>query len=191
MEKIKMNFEQYTLPSVEEKISVEKKDITTNEGVFWSTKTGKIWMFVFIACIALSLVAGFFIYQAGSAPTVPVSIPTPIQTSSISPTLIPENIDLSKYSITVLNGSKINREARKLKELLEKEGFTVASIGNAHSSDNKKTTIQIKTTIPKTFLDKLKSLLVKSYVLDAVAELADTEDSEVVITIGSGKVNLK
>jgi len=116
------------------------------------------------------------------------STPSP---SKISPTPASDSaklaIDYSKYKIKVLNGSGIGGAAAKGKEIVESEKFIVEEIGNAKTSDYEKTIIQAKKDVDKAFLDKLKSVLEKTYLLDANKELEDSEEVDVVIIIGSSK----
>lgn len=105
--------------------------------------------------------------------TTPTNTPTPTE----------EDIDLSEYSIKVLNGSERNGEASKLKSVLEDEGYSVSSIGNADKTYSK-TTIQVKDSVSKAWVEKLKKTLSKSYILADISTLKD-EDTDVVINIGS------
>jgi len=103
------------------------------------------------------------------------------------PSPTPEKIDLSKYSITVLNGSGIKGEAAKVKDMLEEEGFSVVSVGNADASDYEKTILKAKEGVEAGFLDKLKSALSKSYVLASTQTLEKNDEDEIVVIIGSEK----
>jgi len=192
---------QFTLPSPQETAPEVKRntvfspvDLIPNspgEGFFWHTKSGKIWTAVFGIFIALAIVSGLLIYIEGASKSNQQGIiptPTPIIAQEQSPTPTPE-IDVSKYKIEVLNGSGISGEAARAKQLLEEEKFTVSSIGNADTLNYQKTIIQSKKTVPKEFLEKLKSFLEKLYVLDDVKELDESEKSHVVIIVGSEKVS--
>lgn len=184
---------RFTLPSPEENTSPETKNNTmsfspslaqtsSKESIFWHTRKGKIWMSVFGASIVLALVAGLFMYREGATLT---PSPTPAEKPQVSPTPTPEAVDLPKYKIEVLNGNGIQGEAAKLKKQLETEKFTVSSIDTADRLNYQKTVIQAKKTVPKKFLDKLKSFLEKEYILDDIKELPDNEKSDVVVIIGS------
>jgi len=116
------------------------------------------------------------------------STPSP---SRVSPTPASDSaklaIDYSKYKIKVLNGSGIGGAAAKGKEILESEKFVIEEIGNAETSDYEKTVIKAKKEVPSAFLSTLKSVLEKTYLLDANKELEDSEEVDVVIIIGSGR----
>lgn len=109
------------------------------------------------------------------------------QKTKISPTPIPTEVpvDLTKYSIRVLNGSEIEGEASKLKDALETEGFTVSSIGNASESSFLKTVIRTKTEVDEEYLEKLKTFLLKTYELEDVEELEESADDDIEIIIGA------
>lgn len=110
-------------------------------------------------------------------------VPTVTPTQVLTPT--EEPIDLGRYSIKVLNGSKIKGEAAKLEVNLETDGFKVLSAGNATSSAFAETMIRVKKNTDKTYLEKLKGFLAKSYVLAEIQELDGSEKTDVVIIIGS------
>lgn len=87
-------------------------------------------------------------------------------------------------SVTVTIDSK----DKSCEGLLEEEKFTVSSIGNGDRLDYQKTIIQAKKTVPKEFLDKLKDFLDKSYVLDNIKELDESEKFDIIVIIGIEKV---
>ena len=192
---------EFTLPSPQETAPEVKSDTTFSpadlipdssvENTFWHTKSGKIWTAVFSIFIAFAIVSGLLIYIEGASKSNQQGIiptPTPIiaQEQSLTPT--PE-IDVSKYKIEVLNGSGISGEASKAKQLLEEEKFTVSSIGNADTVNYQKTIIQVKKTVSKEFLDKLKGFIDKSYVLNDTEELDESGEPDVIIIVGSKKVS--
>lgn len=111
-------------------------------------------------------------------------------TSEITPTITPTatptpSVDLSAYTITIQNGSGISGEAARAKEKLEAAGFTVASTGNADTSDYQTTVISAKDAVSKYFLDKLKETLGSSYTLGEIKQMVDTQDSDVIVIIGN------
>lgn len=99
----------------------------------------------------------------------------------------PEEISKGKYTIEVLNGSGISGEAARVKGILEKEGYTVSSVGNAKGEDVTETTITVKDTAAKAWIDKLKTVLANSFSV-SVSESTDSDaKTDVVITVGSKK----
>lgn len=176
-----------------ETVSEERPIVVTSE------KKNNLLIFIVLIILGLALGAGLFFFRGAlgkiasqvtkqtgikkekAVPTVSRQEPT------VAPSPTPEKVDLSKYSITVLNGSGIKGEAAKLKEMLEEEGFSVASVGNADASDYEKTILKVKEGTETGFLDKLKSALGTSYVLASTQTLEKNDKNEVVIVIGSEK----
>ena len=107
---------------------------------------------------------------------------------SLSPTPeepTPKTVDLSKYTISVLNGSEIDGAASNLKSDLEGAGFQVSSIGNADKSDYAETVIQAKENVDKDFLDKLTTTLEESFAVGKTEELDEDSETDIIVIIGS------
>jgi len=102
---------------------------------------------------------------------------------TVKPTEKP--VDLTMYSIKVLNGSEVPGEASRLRDSLEKTGFKVSSIGNASESSFLKTVIMAKPNVNEAFLEKLKEELLKTYELDKIGELKESADDDIEIIIGA------
>ena len=170
---------------------------------FAPEKKSKLWLFVIVGFVFLVGGSGALLYfrekavkqdpkEEKVAPTPTAGKLSPIQ-SPVTPTVSSSSksanlkVDYLQYAIRVLNGSGIRGEASKLKDFLEEEKFVVKDIDNADSSDYEKTVIQAKKEVPSAFLSTLKSVLEKTYLLDANKELEDSEEVDIVIIIGSGK----
>src|SRR3989344_920453 len=110
-------------------------------------------------------------------PTIPTAQPTKVAS---------DEVKLNKYQIRVLNGSGITGEASKMKDILEKEGFKVGETGNADNYDYKETKVLAKKTVEQAFLEKLKAVISKTYVLSK--ENSASESSILVVIVGSKKV---
>lgn len=164
-----------------------------------SLKKKLLTIFLFVVIIIASVGGGYMIYSkvlrkeplktSETEQFAPASQNT--GESAVSPTQAPSStpklVDLTKYSIKVLNGSGIRGEAAKGQQILESMGFTVASIGNAPSSDYLKTVIQVKKNIDDSYLAKLKEVIGKYYVLSGVQEIPEDETAEVVVILGNTK----
>ena len=98
-----------------------------------------------------------------------------------------QEANLADYKIKVLNGSGIAGEAAKLKDLLEQEGFSVESIGNADKNDYEKTVIKTNKEVSPDVIKKLNEFLQKSYTVSEVEDLAGTEENNILIIIGREK----
>lgn len=111
--------------------------------------------------------------------------PTPNIGNKPSPTAMVLN--LTEYSIKILNGSEIAGAATKLKDSLIQDGFKVAEIGNADKNDYTDTIIFAKKDTNTAYLDKLKNTLKKIYVLgpDTKIPPVSTSEADIIITIGS------
>jgi len=156
-------------------------------------KNKKLWIVIAIVIISVFLVGGALWYfrenvmkraavkDVTPVPSVLKNTPTPATDSAKL------EIDFSKYKIKVLNGSGIGGEAARTRDILSDEEFNVEEIGNADKLDYEGTIIMAKADVPREFLDKLKSVLEETYLLDASEELESTEDIDVVIIIGSSK----
>lgn len=96
--------------------------------------------------------------------------------------------DLSLYDIKVLNGSGKAGVAGNLEKLLKDEGYSVLEIGNAGNSDYKETVIQAKENVPEEYIDKLKILLEKTYLLADLEELETENETDVVIIVGQNQI---
>jgi len=98
-----------------------------------------------------------------------------------------QEANLADYKIKVLNGSGIAGEAAKLKDLLEQEGFSVESTGNADKNDYEKTVIKTNKEVSPDVIKKLNEFLQKSYTVSEVEDLAGTEENNILIIIGREK----
>ncbi len=152
------------------------------------------WVIIAIIFIIVVLIGGtlwYFRENAVKQVSLEDKITSTPAPSRVSPTPASDSaklvLDYSKYKIKVLNGSGIGGAAAKGKEILESEKFVIEEIGNAETSDYEKTVIQAKKEVPSAFLDKLKSVLKETYLLDVNKELEDSEEVDVVIIIGSGR----
>ncbi|MGA3292036.1 MAG: LytR C-terminal domain-containing protein [Candidatus Microgenomates bacterium] len=149
-----------------------------------------LWIIIPLIFILGAILGGVVFYLKGvnkgqeesNTPTPEASIATPAPLASPSAT-----IDLTKYSITVFNGSGIAGEAGKVKDLLTSAGFTVGSTGNAATYDYTKTIIKAKTTVDADFLTQLSMTLSKNYVLDSNQTLATSSAVDVQVFVGSSK----
>jgi hypothetical protein len=151
---------------------------------------GFFLMVVLVTFIVGVLAIGGFYYFSNKTTLNPTPTPTP----TVSPTAIPsptaESVDLSSSTIEVLNGSGVSGVAAKVKSQLTDAGFTVSSVGNAETSDFTNTIISAKDKVDKAFIDALIKELEKSYKVEAkVNSLSDSNDTDVVVTVGTSTSN--
>ena len=120
--------------------------------------------------------------QPTVAPTVAVASPT------VAPTEKP--VDLSAYTVSVLNGSGIKGKAAEVKTSLTTAGFKVGTTGNAANSNFTSTEISAKKDVDQGYIDKLKAELEKDFVVKVSSAPAPaSQATDVVITIGSDTAN--
>lgn len=156
-------------------------------------KGNKLIWIILVIIIAAIVAGGVWMYLAGSTkkeePKTQEKTTTELEKEEITPTtaVATEEAKLDKYEIKVLNGSGVAGEASRLEESLEEGGFVVSETGNADNYDYTDTIIQAKTGIEKNFLDELKRILTKSYVLGKDAPLEATDSSDVIVIIGNKK----
>lgn len=147
-----------------------------------------LWILVPGILILGLLMGGIYAYLRGlNKLNNPTPSPTPIATlASPTPTPADKQTDLTKYLITILNGSGIAGEAAKVKDILEEAGFKVGSTANAKTYDYAKTEISTKTTVEADFVKSLATALGKTYqIADPATSSAQT--SPVIVTVGNLK----
>jgi hypothetical protein len=154
-------------------------------------KSPSIVLWIIIPGIFLlgAILGGIVFYQKGvnsgvTETSAPVTEPasTPVVSASPSAT-----IDLTKYTVTIFNGSGIAGEAGRAKTLLTDEGFKVGTTANAATYDYTKTIIKAKSTVEEAFVTALSKALGKNYSVDTTQTLSSTASDSVQVVIGSSK----
>ena len=92
-----------------------------------------------------------------------------------------------KYTISVLNGSGIAKEASRVQDVLEDDGYSVSSIGNTEE-DTKDSIIETSEDVEESYLMDLKKLLMKTYKTVKLEKLAEEAETDIVIIVGSDKI---
>jgi hypothetical protein len=109
--------------------------------------------------------------------------PEPSITPEPSPT--PTPVDIATYKINILNGSGKIGEASKVGDLLEEDGFSIDSTGNASRYDYQETIIQTKEEISEEITSSISSLLTNAgYTPEFGDVLDEDEDYDIIITVG-------
>jgi len=172
-----------------------KKEEVRNE-VVRSDKTQKpsnviLWILIPGVFLLGAVLGGIVFYQKGvsnksNATTAPMETNSIVASPSPTPAAT-TTVDLSKFPVSILNGSGIAGEAGKVKAILEAAGFTVSSTGNASAYNFTKTVIKVKADVDAQFVTKLSDTLSKTYLLDKNATLPTTSKDEVQIVVGSSK----
>jgi hypothetical protein len=125
--------------------------------------------------------------QIASNPS-PTSAPTQAPQPTVEPTDKP--VDLTAYTISVLNGSGIRGKAADVRASLTEAGFKVSSTGNAASNDFEATQISAKKDVDEAYIKKLQEELGKEFKVEVAAAPAPaSQATDVVVTIGSDTAN--
>lgn len=156
--------------------------------------------FVFVLIFALlgALVGGIFYYKqnvslqspADNTDTMTDEIPTETPANDTVTPTTEVSVDLTKYSVNVLNGSGIKGEAGKVQSLLTKAGFAEDKVdaGNANSYDHTTTSVSLKKAVPDEVFNKIKEALGSGYTVEkAVATLNDSSSHDIEIVVGNNK----
>lgn len=154
-----------------------------------SLKRRLMWVGLLFVYVAILAAGGYFMYQLGlkkGEEAAKLEIEKQIEKEKAAvPTATPTpSIDKSKYKIKVLNGTGISGEAARAKELLEGDGFTVSSVGNASSQGNVDTTIETKEEVESDFVSALKETIGKTYKVGDVKTITTSETTDIVIILG-------
>ena len=179
--------------SLESETVIEKKEPDgVKETKFIKPKKSPslaLWIIVPGIFLLGAILGGIVFYQRGvnrgqEATPNPTVSPTMTPTVSATPSA---SVELSKYTISIFNGSGIAGEAGKAKILLTTAGFKVGSTANAATYDYTKTIIKAKSTVVVTFISSLSAALGKTYVVDTPQTLASSSADTVQVVIGSSK----
>lgn len=183
----------------EEQISTEQDpdSINENDGEFFNTppdgykkKKSMLAYFFIVAFVTfllgLILFAGIyyvFLNKGQNSIFAPKHEALPTQ-AAVKEIPTPKPIDLTVYTINVLNGTSTGGLAGKLKTDLTSAGFKVGTTGNAEKDTFDKTEIVASKRVDKAYLEKLREILKKSYLISPTVTAA-SGTADVVITIGS------
>ncbi len=194
-----------TLESGEEKEDKPQKDMSSEDIKDWlkdvrpdtnkevEKKGGPnfniLLILVLITAVLGALVGGAIYYKKGVS-TTEVAEPTNSETQTATFTPSPEpqaSVDLSTFSVSVLNGSGVAGEAAKVKDLLTQNGFDEEKVktGNADSTDYTSTTVSVKEGLDDSVFTAVEESLAEVY---EVAKSEDTLDSnstyDIIIIVG-------
>lgn len=168
-------------PESEDNKSIKNKLLTGNK---------RFIFILIIIVVGTACVFGYFLFLRQS------KIDEMKKQQSITPTTAPSEtpsptkagVDVSKYTIQVLNGSGIAGEAGKVKGLLTEKEFKVEDIGNAEDASYTKTIIKAKKAVPSEFIDALTKVLQKTYAIDSSnVTLKDSSTTDMVVIVGRQK----
>ncbi len=175
----------------ENKVEEKKTDVVkeTSAREIKKSSLNVLWIIIPVIFLLGAILGGIVFYQRGvnygqEGTTTPTSEPSPVPFTTSTPSA---SVDLTKYSISVFNGSGISGEAGKAKTLLTTAGFKVGSTANAATYDYTKTIIKAQSTVDAAFIAALSSALGKTYVVDSPQTLASSSADTIQVVIGSSK----
>ena len=123
----------------------------------------KILVIILVVGVILGIIAGgFYYYRSRVSKKVVGPLPTPTPVSSTptpTPSEVIEELDLSEYSVSLLNGSGVPGEAGNAEELLSELEFADIKTGNAESYDYEQTEVSLKKNLPQGVYSKIEAAL--------------------------------
>ncbi len=170
-----------------EKSENESEDKFVPEKIEESKPKSKLWIYLLILVI-VSGIGAFVMYNAGLFEFLVPKKPVEVAVPSISPTpeitIEPSPVDLTSFSIQVLNGSGVTGEAASIKTLLIDQGFENIDIGNAEATNEG--VIRSKIEIPKVVLDIAENIT-NDYMMGEPDVLTAESEYDLIIVVGSAK----
>lgn len=190
-------------PSVQSKLDTTTAEIPLELETEKSSFLSKKLILIILAVVIIGgLVGGGFLFlRARSSTTETGEEPTtkpesqvemeeaadaeasPTASTTEAPKDEPTKVDLTDYSVQVLNGSGVAGEAGKVKDLLETEGFEKFDVGNADSYDYTDTEVRMKKDTLKEVFEKIKSAM-EDYTVVEGDELEKEAENDVVVIVG-------
>ncbi len=153
---------------------------------------GLIIVIILISALVAAIVSGgVYVYLSGleslnkkqEEPEPATTFSTPVPTPMDQPEQEP--VDLSQYSVQVLNGSGIVGAAKSGENILIKAGFKVNSTGNAANYSFKTTVVEAKDSVLPEVLSKVKDALEKGgYEVEMGKKLKESSQYDIVVTMG-------
>lgn len=151
----------------------------------------KIFLVTFLATLlAFLLAGGIYVYFTG--------VKTPNGTSTVAPTPLPSQVpevtpmaspsaavDLSTFKVNVLNGNGGIGTATAAKNIIEKVGFKVSSVGNADNFNYTDTIIRVKSGVSADVVASLKSALASNYSVSIGDPLTADSSFDITVIVGS------
>lgn len=195
--------------TIKESVDVKEKQVSSDEVKKWLSevrpdtskeveKTSgpnlKIVISIVFALLVLGAVVGGVIYYKRNVTQENQSNKqSQIQvTSTPVPTKTPDKVDLSSFSLSVLNGSGTRGEAKNVMDLLKSEGFSEDKIdtGNADSYEYTSSSVSLKKDIPEGVYNAIFEILKDKYeVIKSQTTLEEDSSYDVIIIVGDKKVS--
>ncbi len=151
---------------------------------------GFMFIILLIALVAVLKISGGFL-----KPSQPRIVASPVQITfsealpkpsfTASPSATPSDLNLSNYTMRILNASDVPNQAGKLKSELLKVGFSVITTAN-QASNQINTTVVYSSGVPQSVRQLIKDQLSKDF--NKIVTLDDDPNPkfDITITIGQG-----
>lgn len=156
--------------------------------------TKLILLVLLFLLIVGAVVGGVFYYKSKVSTAQPQgetlqATPNPTATPTPNPEATPgAELDLSKYALSILNGSGVPGEAGKVDEALKAAGFEDTKTGNADFYDFTTTTVSLKKEVPEAVFKKIKDALSDNYTVEKEGtDLGESSSYDIVIVVGTKK----
>lgn len=183
---VKQQTETYTHTTPPEHHVQSKDYFHDQELTHQATSHNKVYMVIGTIIIGLVIAGTVVITQMASGKKITnQSVKKELATQQMEkPTQepTPEALDLSQFKISILNGSGVAGEAKKMTDFITDKGFDVSETGNADVSTYKKTEIQAHEDIDKAFIDELKKTLEEQY--KEIIITTSKKPNEITVLIG-------
>ena len=178
----------------EEKPKDESKEESSEEKL---PETDKLpfWILFFAFLIGLTLgaglIGGIFYYKSRVESSVsdeskPSSTIAPDTEEEKTEDATEPEIELSSYSIQILNGSGIKGIASEFEVIIQDAGFDNTTTGNADNYEYEVTEVSFKTSVSQEVKDVINDSL-SDYETETNDDLSDTSEYDVVIIVGSSQ----
>lgn len=159
------------------------------------------WLAVFVILLLVAgAVAGGIYYYKQNVPVQEAEETTgpenetaqqPEDHMEEEPTATPvpeEEVDLTEYSVNVLNGSGVAGQAGAVADLLTEAGFADPDTGNADEFNYTVTEIQSKADVPESVTEELAAALRDSYSVNVLEDALDeSSEYDIVVTVGEAQ----
>lgn len=147
-------------------------------------KNKKLFLILPIALILI--VAGIYLLLSSRPQPTSELTPSPSEPAVViveSPSPEPD-VDLTEYSLQVLNGGGVAGQASVVQGLLEDSGFETIETGNADNFEYTATEVSLKSDLPAGVRSAIESALT-GYDLEFQADLDEDSEYDIVIIIGT------
>lgn len=166
----------------EEKAEVQKKPVNKEKTPFFIL----FLVFLFGLVIGAGLIGGVFYYKMkmeGFPKTASVKETPKVEEKREEPTPTPKasEVNLAELKVLILNGSGIKGEAKRVEDLIKKEGFEKTETGNADSYNYTDTVVYLKDNIDESVYEKLGKTLSDLSLKKEVLEKESPYDIKIII----------